>query len=229
MTSAIIVAAGSGTRMGGTMDKMWLEIHGLPLIGHTWRQWDSSPDVDELLFVIRKEREPEFRELQSRLQIRKPVEFVEGGLERQNSVCNGLAALATDAKWVAIQDGARPCTSHELIARTLQAAKDCGAAVAARRVTDTLKESDPNGFITRTIDRARLWSVQTPQAFQVDVIRKALSRVQESGKKVTDDTAACEEIGFPVRLVESAELNPKVTTPADLPLIELLLRVSGVW
>ena len=125
---------------------------------------------------------------------------------------------------MAIQDGARPCTSSELIEATIDAARETGAAVAAQRVTDTIKQSDDGQFIARHLDRSRLWAVQTPQTFRVEVIRKALGAVREKGLIVTDDTAACELIGQPVRLVESLKPNPKVTLPSDLHYIGLLLR-----
>jgi 2-C-methyl-D-erythritol 4-phosphate cytidylyltransferase len=110
-----------------------------------------------------------------------------------------------------------------VIADTIAAARELGAAVAAQRVTDTIKESDGGTLIARNIDRARLWAVQTPQIFRVEVIRRALAAVRERGLAVTDDTAACELIGQPVKLVESATQNPKATSPADLPYLELLL------
>jgi 2-C-methyl-D-erythritol 4-phosphate cytidylyltransferase len=114
----------------------------------------------------------------------------------------------------------------DLVERTVERARTTGAAVAARRVMDTVKESQDGEQILRTLDRSRLWTVQTPQAFQVNVIRRALARVREAGIRVTDDTAACELIGQPVSLVESWALNPKVTIAADLVLMEAL--VGGI-
>jgi 2-C-methyl-D-erythritol 4-phosphate cytidylyltransferase len=152
---------------------------------------------------------------------------VVGGKERQDSVSNGLAAMSGSVEVVAIQDGARPCTSPSLIEATIAAARETGAAVAAMPVTDTIKESADGQLVARTVDRSRLWSVQTPQTFRVEVIRKALAEVQRRGLHVTDDAAACELIGQPVRLVRSSSPNPKVTVPTDLPYIELLLRLPG--
>ena len=123
---------------------------------------------------------------------------------------------------MAIQDAARPCTTAELIAATIQAARETGAAVAAQPVTDTIKETDDGQTIARTVDRSKLWSVQTPQTFRVEVIRRALAAARAQNLQLTDDTAACELIGQPVRLVNSATPNPKVTVPADLPFIESL-------
>ena len=128
------------------------------------------------------------------------------------------------AEIVAIHDAARPCTSDELIATTVQAADETGAAVAAQPVTDTIKESADGRLIQRTLDRSKLWAVQTPQSFRVEVIRRALAEVRRRRLLFTDDTAACELIGQPVRLVSSIAPNPKVTVPGDLPFIAMLLR-----
>jgi 2-C-methyl-D-erythritol 4-phosphate cytidylyltransferase len=168
--------------------------------------------------------EAEFDRLASSIQARKPYRFAPGGAERQHSVWNGLSALPEGTEIAAIQDGARPCTTHRIIAECIQVARQTGAAVAAHKVTDTLKESNEDGVIARNVDRSKLWAVQTPQAFRLEVIRRALSAVLENGLLVTDDTAACELIGQPVKLVESATPNPKATSPSDLPFIELLLR-----
>jgi 2-C-methyl-D-erythritol 4-phosphate cytidylyltransferase len=224
MTTAIIVAAGRGTRMGPDVDKLFLPVAGAPVVAHTWRRFEGSPEVDQLVLVVRAGMEGAFRELAAEHGFRKPFQLVAGGAERQDSVWNGLAALPESAELVAIQDGARPCTPLPLVARTLAAARRVGAAVAAQRATDTMKESDGGTRIQRHLDRARLWAVQTPQCFRVEVIRRALEAVRQSGRQVTDDTAACELIGQPVELVESSEPNPKVTTRGDLPWVELLLR-----
>lgn len=224
MTSAIIVAAGRGTRMGPNIDKLFLEVSGAPVVAHTWERLDETESIDEIVLVIRDGLKSGFEELATTLEIQKPYRFVFGGKERQDSVWNGLLAISPSASIVAIQDGARPCTPAELIEATIDAARETGAAVAAQRVTDTIKQSDDGRIIARHLDRSRLWAVQTPQTFRVDVIRKALAAVREKGLLVTDDTAACELIGQPVRLVESTKPNPKVTVPADLHYIELLLR-----
>lgn len=226
MISAIIVAAGKGTRMGPDVDKLFLEVAGRPLVAHTWGRFDASPAIDELVLVLREGMQPSFHELANQFAFKKPYRLVPGGAERQDSVWHGLEALSPLVEIVLIQDGARPCTSEDVISKTIQAARATGAAVAAQRVTDTIKESDGGQRITRTVDRSRLWAVQTPQTFRVEVIRRALRAVRERGLKVTDDTAACEAVGQPVVLVESLTPNPKATSRADLPLLELLLGPS---
>jgi len=224
MISAIIVAAGKGTRMGAQVDKLFLELDGCPIVAHTWRRFEEAGCVDELLLVVREGMQAAFAALAEKYKFKKSFRLVAGGKERQDSVWNGLEALSPQTEIVAIQDAARPCTSSALIAATVAAAQETGAAVAAQSVTDTIKESRDGRLIGRTLDRSRLWAVQTPQTFRVETIRRALSAVRQRGLLVTDDTAACELIGQPVQLVLSTQPNPKVTRPEDLPCVEALLR-----
>ncbi len=223
MNSAILVAAGKGTRMGPGVDKLFLEVAGRPVVAHTWQRFNDAKCIDEIVLVVRDGMQSAFAELAAAYDLRKPHRIVVGGAERQDSVANGLAALSPQVEIVAIQDGARPCTSEELIAATIAAARESGAAVAAQPVTDTIKESADGTTIFRTVDRSKLWAVQTPQTFRVEVICRALAEVRRRGLLFTDDTAACELIGQPVRLVASATANPKVTVPGDLPVIAALL------
>jgi len=224
MTSAVIVAAGRGTRMGPDIDKLFLQVAGRPVLAHTWLRFEAIGEIGEIILVVRDGMQSAFKEMATELRPKKPWRAVIGGKERQDSVWNGLQALAKETEVVAIQDGARPCTSKALICETLDWARQTGAAVAAQRVTDTIKESEDGKVIARNVDRSKLWSVQTPQAFRVHVIKRAIEAARERGLHLTDDTAACELIGQAVRLVQSKEPNPKVTLPADIPYIEMLLR-----
>lgn len=219
--SAIIVAAGQGTRMGA--DKLFLEIAGLPIVGHTWKRIDAHPDIHEVVLVVRPECHSQFAELADKLQPTKPYTLAHGGAERQDSVTNGLRATHPDSNLVVIHDGARPCTDAQTIADTIFAASKHGAAVTATAVTDTLKLGDGELRISRNVDRTNLWAVQTPQVFQKPIILEAMQAVRDSNTTVTDDTAACELIGQSVTLVAASALNPKVTTPADMALVEFLL------
>jgi 2-C-methyl-D-erythritol 4-phosphate cytidylyltransferase len=224
MNSAIIVAAGKGTRMGPNVDKLFLEVAGRPVVAHTWQRFNDAAYIDEIVLVVREGMQPAFVELAAQFHFEKAYHFVTGGTERQDSVWNGLAALSPGAEIVAIQDAARPCTSERLILATITAARETGAAVAAQPMTDTIKESTDGRTISRTVDRSKLWSVHTPQTFRVEVIRRALAEARRRGLVVTDDTAACELIGQPVQLVTGFEPNPKVTKPGDLAYVETLLR-----
>jgi 2-C-methyl-D-erythritol 4-phosphate cytidylyltransferase len=222
MNAAILVAAGKGVRMGA--DKLWLEIAGCPVIVHSWKIFDEAKCVDEIILIARDGSQKKFSELVEKFHFQKKFQIVVGGAERQDSVWNGLEALSPKMEIVAIHDAARPCVTEELIAATIEAAKKNGAAVASQQITDTIKESADGKIVSRTLDRSKLWSVQTPQTFRVEIIRRAISAAREKNLIFTDDTAACELIGQPVQLVPSASPNPKITVPADLPFIELLLR-----
>ncbi|MGH7950834.1 MAG: 2-C-methyl-D-erythritol 4-phosphate cytidylyltransferase [Limisphaerales bacterium] len=222
MNTAILVAAGKGLRMGG--DKLWLEIAGRPIIAHTWKNFDDAQCVGAIIVVVRDGMQKDFTKLAAKFHFQKPFQIVVGGAERQDSVWNGLEALSPKTDIVAIQDAARPCTDEKLIAATIDAARKTGAAVAAQIMTDTVKESGDGKTILRTLDRSKLWSVQTPQTFRVEIIRRAISVARNKNLILTDDTAACELIGQSVQLIPSATPNPKVTVPADLPFVENLLK-----
>jgi len=224
MTSAIIVAAGRSLRMGANVDKLFLEVAGKPVVVHTWQRFAAAMCIDELILVVRDGLQDGFEELARKFRLPDNYRLVPGGEKRQDSVWNGLQAVARDTEVVAIQDAARPCTSENLIARTIVAARDHGAAVAAQPVIDTIKESADGQTVSRTLERDRLWAVQTPQCFRTDVLRRALTEVRNRGVTVTDDTAACDLIGQKVVLVASAEPNPKITRPEDVAYLELLLR-----
>lgn len=222
--AAIIVAAGRGTRMGGTIDKVFLAVAGAPLVVHTWRRFERLASIEFIVLVVRAGMEETFRKLAIEFGLRKPFILVQGGEERQDSVWNGLCALGPEYDLVAIQDGARPCTPLDVMEEALQIASEHGAAVLAQRVTDTIKVSANGSTIDSTLDRSLLWAVQTPQVFQTKIIRKAITTAREKGKKWTDDTAACEGIGQPVYLVNCPRPNPKATSKSDLPYIEMLLQ-----
>jgi 2-C-methyl-D-erythritol 4-phosphate cytidylyltransferase len=224
VNSAIIVAAGKGTRMGPNVDKLFLEVAGRPVVAHTLQRFNDASCIQEIVIVVREGMQSVFEEVAAQYNLTKAHRLVPGGVERQDSVWNGLEALSPSAQIVAIQDAARPATTEALIAATIEAAREFGAAVAARPLTDTIKESADGKLIARTVDRSHLWSVQTPQTFRVEVIRRALAEVRRRGLLVTDDTAACELIEQPVQLVAGIDPNPKVTVPADLPYVETLLR-----
>lgn len=224
---AIIVAAGRGTRMGTDRDKLFLEVAGKPVIAHTWERFERCPEIAALVLVVRPALQPAFTELAVQHGFRKPYQFAEGGAERQDSVWNGLAATPPETSIAAIHDGARPCVPLSLIREVILAAAESGAAVAATRLTDTVKESADGRLVSRHLDRDRLWAVQTPQAFQIEIIRRALTAARAQHRQFTDDTAACALIDQAVRLVPAGAPNPKVTDPHDLVLVEQLLQTGA--
>jgi len=209
--------------MGPDVDKLFLEVAGAPVVAHTWKRFDAA-GFDEIILVVREGLQEAFTTLAASLALQTPWRLVPGGRERQDSVWNGLSAIRPETQWVAIQDGARPCTSLEIIRNCRAAAERTGASVAAQPAVDTMKESADGRCISRHLDRTKLWAVQTPQCFRLEVIRQALTEVRQRGLNVTDDTTACDYIGQAVELVPGSAPNPKVTSPTDLPWIDYLLR-----
>jgi 2-C-methyl-D-erythritol 4-phosphate cytidylyltransferase len=222
MNVAILVAAGRGARMG--RDKLFLRVAGKPVIAHTWERFDESKIIHEIVIVVRAGMEKKFLAVAKRFQYQKKFQIVVGGAERQDSVWNGLQAAPEETQIVVIHDAARPCVSEDLIAATIKSAEEAGAAVAAHPITDTIKESADGRLIQKTLDRSKLWGMETPQTFRLEVIRRAIGAARTRKMIFTDDTAACELIGQPVRLVSSIAPNPKVTVLGDLPIVETLLQ-----
>lgn len=209
--------------MGKASDKLFLEAKGRPIIAHTWRCLDQSPHIDEIIVVIRPEREAAFHQTARLIEAKKPFQLAHGGARRQDSALRGLEATNESACLVAVHDGVRPCVSDRILADCFAKAGRWGAAVAAAKVTDTLKKADDKQRVHRNVNRARLWAAQTPQVFRREILMRALRCAQETGAQITDEAAACELIGQPVILVENPDPNPKITIQADLPFVEWLL------
>jgi 2-C-methyl-D-erythritol 4-phosphate cytidylyltransferase len=215
---AIIAAAGRGERMGGR-DKLFAIVGGRPLLAHTLIAFDACPGVDSVVLVLSPENMERGRELVAQAGFDRVAAVCRGGERRQDSVCNGLEALAS-CQWVVVHDGARPLVTAELIERGLEAAKETGAAIAALPIRDTVKEVEPPGLIGRTLCRGQLWAAQTPQVFRYDILRQAHQRAQG---EATDDAALVERLGYQVKVFEGSPRNIKVTTAADLAMVEALL------
>lgn len=220
--AAVIVAAGSSTRMG--MPKMLLPLNGKPVIVHTLLAFQNCTAIDEIVLVTRAEDVDLMRELAANNGIGKLTSVVPGGDSRQYSVANGVRVCRADTAYFAIHDGARPLVSVACIESVIRAAQRDGAAAAAVRVKDTIKVADADGFIQDTPDRETLWSVQTPQTFERGVYLRAIEHMEATGLQVTDDCRMVEAIGYPVRLVEGEYTNLKITTPEDICTAEGWLR-----
>ena len=217
---AVIVAAGSASRMGG-IDKVMAPLGGEPMILRTVRAFEDCEAVKEIVIVTRKDLMGPIAELCSGFTKIRSV--VQGGSSRQESVKLGLLAFSKDVRLAAVHDGARPLVSGELIDRVIRAAHSYGAAAPAIPVKDTIKIFE-GGFIAATPDRSTLRAVQTPQVMDRDLLLGALEKAEQEGTALTDDCSAVEHIGMRVRLVEGEERNLKVTTPLDLKIAELLLE-----
>ena len=217
---AVIVAAGSASRMGG-IDKVMVPLQGEPMILRTARTFENCDAVKEIVIVTREDLIGPITELCAGLT--KVRSVVKGGGSRQESVKLGLLAFSKEVQLAAVHDGARPLVSMELIDKTIRAAHTYGAAAPAIPVKDTIKVYE-GGFIAATPDRSTLRAVQTPQVIDRDLLLGALEKAEQDGTAVTDDCSAVEHIGMRVRLVEGEERNLKVTTPLDLKIAELLLE-----
>ncbi len=217
---AVIVAAGTASRMGG-IDKVMAPLKGEPMIVHTVRAFQACDAIREIVIVTRPDLVGSIMDLCK--DMGKVQMVIVGGATRQESVSAGLAVLSSKVKLVAVQDGARPLISQAVIDRTVRAAHSYGAAAPAVPVKDTVKVVK-GGIVAQTPDRATLQAVQTPQVFDLDLLKGALAQAEKTGAQVTDDCSAVELMGMSVRIVEGDERNLKVTTPMDLKFAELLLE-----
>ena len=217
---AVIVAAGSASRMGG-IDKVMANLGGEPMIQRTVRAFQECDAVSEIVIVTREDLILPITDFCKAFP--KVTAVVAGGKSRQESVNKGLSALSKEVKLAAIHDGARPLITWQLIDWVIRAANTYGAAAPAIPVKDTIKTVE--GFIVvNTPDRSKLRAVQTPQVFDIDLLKGALLKAQQDGAEVTDDCSAVERLGMKIKIVEGDEKNLKVTTPMDLKIAEMLLE-----
>lgn len=226
MNYGIIVAAGKSERMGADVDKAFLSLGGQPVLSFSLRAFEKCHDIDSIVLVVRKDRLDTARGMLQIYGCAKAKKVVAGGVTRQISVCNGLAEVDEDARIVVVHDGARPCVTPHLISETIRAAKRYGAGVAAVKIADTVKEMQSGGLSgTRTIDRTKLWAVQTPQAFKKELLVEGYKQVNRKHLTVTDESSAVELVHKEIRLVPSTWSNIKITTPEDLAIAATLLKV----
>ena len=225
MNSGIIVAGGKGDRMGPDVDKAFLSLGAKPVLVYSLLAFEKCRDVDEVVLVVRKERVEAARCAVQMFGCKKVIKIISGGNQRQQSVANGLAEISEEAEVVAVHDGARPCVTLGLISETIKSARQYGSGVAAVKITDTVKEVDKGMIIAQTIDRTKLWRVQTPQAFKVALLRKAFAMVKKKKIKITDEASSVELICDNVRMVQSSSSNIKITSPDDLMLAAALMRL----
>jgi len=223
--SAVIVAAGSARRMEG-IDKVLAHLGELPVLVHTLYAFQDCPAVSEVVVVTREDLLVEVGRLCRRYNLTKVTKVVKGGAERTLSVRAGLQEVSPDADLIAIHDGARPLVTQAILEETVARASVTGAAVPALPVTDTIKEGE-NGETVGTVDRSRLWAVQTPQVFEAGLIRAALEKAIADGENLTDDCAAVERLGMRVSLTKGSKENIKITTPFDLMLGRTILEARG--
>jgi 2-C-methyl-D-erythritol 4-phosphate cytidylyltransferase len=223
MNTAIIVAAGSGTRFGTKTPKQFLEILGKPLIIHTLFAFENCPQIDAIVLVLSSTETAKFLKIIGKYNLKKLVKIVSGGNSRAESVLKGFNAIRqTNAEIVAVHDGARPCVTSTEISQTIEKSRETGAACLVASVTDTIKEV-ADGKIINTIDRNKLRRALTPQAFRYDILKRALNE-NEIGEIATDECYLVEKLGVEVSIVEGKSTNIKVTTQEDLAIAEQILK-----
>jgi 2-C-methyl-D-erythritol 4-phosphate cytidylyltransferase len=234
MNLAIIPAAGSGTRVGGTIPKQFIEIAGASILVHTIRRFDACPEIGAIIVALPADRLAEFRARNEPASLTKPVIYVSGGAERSDSILNALdAAAELSPEIVAVHDAVRPFVTPAQISAVIRKAQKVGAAILALPATDTIKEVE-DGLIARTLDRRRIWRAQTPQAFRYELLREANEAAHAAALPSvmqTDDALLVERLGYPVAVIEGSPHNIKITTPEDLWLAETLLgkEADRLW
>jgi 2-C-methyl-D-erythritol 4-phosphate cytidylyltransferase len=210
--------------MGGGTPKQFLVLGGLPVLVHTLRVLERAKPVTEIILVVPEpDREYCLREIVTRHGFGKVARLVAGGDERQDSVRRGLAAVATEADVVLVHDAVRPFLTIDMVDGVIEKAAEYGAAVVAVPMRDTVKETQADGLIARTLDRSRLWLAQTPQAFQRALLEEAHQKALVAGFQATDDAQLVERLGHPVAIVEGSVENIKITRPEDLSIGEAIL------
>jgi len=227
--TAVIPAAGSGIRMGLEDAKQYLELGGKPLLASTLRTFQECHLIDEIIIVV-PEKDVDYclQQIVQRYQLSKVYKVVSGGERRQDSVRNGIEAVADNSRWVLIHDGVRPFVSIELIEKVIKAARRFRAVITGLPVTETIKQAGSKGNVLRTIERRDLWLMQTPQIFRREDIHLAHQEALKRGwTEATDDAFLVEKIGISVKIIEGEERNIKITTPHDLQVARFLLSTES--
>ena len=222
--SAVVLAAGSSSRMG--TDKIMLNLGNCPVILHSLKVFEASPLIKEIIIVTRKEKASELKRLCEEYSITKVSGVVEGGETRLESSFNGVTAASPDSEIIAIHDAARPFITEELLESLIAAAHKFHSAIPAIPAKDTVIIAN-NGFVDRTTDRSSTYLVQTPQVFDADIIKGALSSAIKNNLPVTDDSSAVEALGIHTYIVEGSSENIKLTDKNDFRLARVLFDIRG--
>lgn len=221
--TAIIVAAGSGARMGADIPKQFIEVGGRPILAYTLDKFQSSDRIDEIVIVTRSDSILLCKSIVDMYGFTKVSVITEGGATRQQSVKSGLSQMSQDAGYVLVHDGARPMINPDTIEKCVDAVIEHKASAVGVPMKDTVKYSDNGKFITKTVDRSRLWLIQTPQAFEKKLISDCHDKALSEGFEATDDCMLAEHFDISVALVEGEYENIKVTSPSDIFIMEGLL------
>ncbi len=224
LAGAVVPAAGLGKRLGARLRKPFFRLAGRPILAWTLKALEAAPGLGEIVVVAHRKDLKAVSAMIQGLKLTCPVKIVAGGNTRMESVFKGLKSLSPKIRWVAVHDGARPLVTPELIQRTLRAARRSGAAIAAVPAVPTIKEVKGQ-WVTATLDRSRLWEIQTPQVFRRDLLERAHERGRANGSEATDDATLVERMGCRVRIVPGSVRNIKITTAEDLLVAGTLLKL----
>ncbi len=225
MNYGLVVAAGKAGKMGGNVDRAFLSLGPRPVLAYSLLAFEACEDIDGVIVVVRKDRVDGAGSMAQLFGCSKVMKVIPGAALRQTSVLNGLKAMPEDAKFVTIHEASRPCITPEMISETLQAAKRGGAAAVALKISDAVVHSERGTTVAKSVDNSKLWSVQTPQSFKVDVLKRAVNNLATKKKSVVDEATAVELLGESVRLVPGSPMNIKIATADDLPLAATLLKL----
>jgi 2-C-methyl-D-erythritol 4-phosphate cytidylyltransferase len=222
--SVILPCAGVGKRMKSEMNKVFLDLSGIPVVIRSMEAFANFEEVAEFILVIRQDDEDDMREILSRYAFDKPVKIVWGGGERQDSVLNGIMAVDSyKCSYVLVHDGARPLVSYDTIRSAIDALESHDSICVGVPSKDTLKVVDGSGDVVDTPDRSKYWNAQTPQGFRLDVLKMAYEKAVSDGFQGTDDSSIVERSGHVVRMVMGSYENIKVTTPEDMAFSAVIL------
>ena len=222
---ALIVAAGKGSRMGAKKGKPYIMLAGKPILAHTLSEFERCSLIDETVLIVAKNDVEHSRvSIVETFKCTKVSRIIVGGLKRQDSVWAGLKALRNDSELVMVHDGARPFVSQEILEKSIHETVTCGATIAAVPVKDTVKMVSEQKEVLGTLDRDKMWMVQTPQTFRLDILKMAFEKAFKDGFYGTDDASLVERMGVKVNVIPGSYANIKITTPEDLVLGEAILR-----
>ena len=222
--AVVIAAGGSGTRFGGDIPKQYVELCGYPVIAHTIKSFENCDLISEIIIVTHRDYVVYCQDLARELNFKKITTVIEGGKTRQESVFKGIKQLSDDITHVLIHDAARPNISGDTINRICETLVEHSACAVGVKVADTVKVSEDGEFISETLDRSKLWQIQTPQAFKKELILKCHKNAAFEGFEATDDCMIAEKYGVKIKLVEGNRANLKITDFNDLAVMEGLMK-----
>jgi 2-C-methyl-D-erythritol 4-phosphate cytidylyltransferase len=229
MASAIIVAAGKGSRMKGPTRKQYLELSGRPVLSYSLITFDACTLIEEIFLVVPKNDIDECQnKIISALNLKKKVHLISGGVHRQDSVYNGLLSVDKQSDIVVIHDGVRPFVRPEDLTACIRCAKKVDACILGTPASDTLKRVDKSRIIEKTLDRKNIWLTQTPQAFKNDLIMEAHEAARRDGVIGTDDASLVERLGKDVKIIDGNRFNIKITVKEDLAVAQALIDAALV-